>query len=213
MNSHINKPITKYLTLVSIDAPTVDLDLLKAHLGIIFDNDDDRLTAYTLAAIKDIENSTGNSYLEKSYILTLSGFPTLNHWMNANLAYWGDMYPWYSRTGDRNIYLPQPPLKSDTVIVQYYDLDNVLQTWSTDEYYVQYPSFDPGWITPVDDYPATYDRPDSVQITYSTGVTGMPDDLELAVLNMVSMFNENREGQWDFKGLDRFIANNKQARY
>lgn len=203
----------QYLTLIESNTTLpIDLESVKEHLGIVGTDDDARIQSYIWAAIDHLERATGNSYSEKTWLLTLNGFPTLVNWMELNLLYWNDFYPWYSRMANRSIVLPFPPTQPDSVEIQYYNVDNTIQTWETNKYRVQYPSNDNAMVNPVEDYPATYNRPDSVQILFTT-VASLPKSFELLVKNMVAMFNENREGQWDFSGIDRFIHNLKQAGY
>ena len=89
-----------------------------------------------------------------------------------------------------------PPLQSITSI-QYYDTDEALQTLATTEYDVD-TTEEPGRVTRAfsKTWPATYDRPDAVQVTFVAGYATaalVPAIAKHAIKLVLSHYYENRE--------------------
>ena len=125
----------------------VSVDEMKRYLNIDYARDDDVLTDLIWAADEYIEkDSMGRVFVNQSWKLYLNAFQS-------------------------TIYLPHPPLTSLTSL-QYYDSDNALQSLvsGTDFHVVKSDTIN-GYVVPVatTDWPATYERPDAVQVTYECG--------------------------------------------
>lgn len=98
------------------------------------------------------------------------------------------------------IELPKPPLSSLTS-VKYYDEDNSLQTLASTEYLVN------DFTEPVNivkesskTYPAVYDRPDAIRITFIAGyadAASVPAMVKQAMLMLMTDLYDNRHTQSD----------------
>lgn len=153
---------------------------LKAHLAIDISTEDTRLGLYLAAATSLCEVYTGRAFVSQTWKLNLDSFP------------------------DGKIYLPKPPLTSVTHI-KYYDESNVLQTWDNTNYHVMTPTNVEGWIEPLtgETYPATYTRPDAIEIQFvcgypeTSGALMMPAQVEMAIKFICACWNENRGDEGD----------------
>lgn len=152
-------------TITASPALPVGVDLAKSHLKIQHDLEDDLFAIWIDAARERVEIETESSIVEQEYELRIAAFA--------------------------KTLLPRGPVQSIDSI-EYYDLDNTLQTLASSEYYL------------VDDcvvfdglaLPSLYDREDAIVITYTAGPTeedGTPSLAQLAVLLLVGVANENRE--------------------
>ena len=167
-----------YLTLVTAPATyPVTLAELKSHLAIDVATEDTRLTSLIAAATDLCEIFTGRSFVTQTWKLTMPSFPYANN----------------------ELFLPKPPLQSVT-FVKYYDADtNVQNTWSNTNYYTVTPTKAQGWIEPISSnpvYPATYCRPDAVQVTFVCGGYGL-NQVSQAIKLICAHWNEAREGDLD----------------
>ncbi|WP_425399657.1 head-tail connector protein [Aeoliella sp.] len=159
----------------------IDLDDLKEHLNIDLDTDDDRLTALIDQATDWIETQTNQKYTASTYLYWLPCFPS------------------------GFITLPKSPLQS--VTIDYYDSDNVLQELT--DFFVRYQSHVP-LAGPNIQWPQTYtNRVDAVKITMVCGVDSddIPPAIKQACLQLCTIWNEQREGNVsEIKQIDRIIA-------
>lgn len=170
------------LTLVTPAASyPVTLSDLKEHLAIDVASEDDRLTAMLAAATALCETETQRAYVSQTWKQTQRAFPC------------------------GKLYLPKPPLSSVTS-VKYYDADNVQQTWDSSNYYVCKGTKAQGWIEPVDNWPATYDRPDAVEIIFVAGGFA-PAQVAHAIKVICGQWNEGREGQEDIPQAAKMLLN------
>lgn len=174
------------LTLVTAAASyPVSLSELKAHLAIDVSSEDDRLTALIAAATSLCETETQRAFVSQTWKLTQRTFPK------------------------GNLFLPKPPLSSVTS-VKYYDADNVQQTWNSSNYYVCKGTKAQGFIEPVDAWPATYDRPDSVEVIFVAGGYA-PTQVAHAIKVICGQFNEGREGKEDIPVAAKMLLNQLKA--
>lgn len=145
----------------------------KTHLGILGQDDDNRVNDLIRVATDYVERSfTGQrQIMPATYDYTLGAFPNRRH-----------------------IWIPRPPLQSITS-VKYFDTSNVQQTWATSNYIVKTPDETQGWIERVStaSWPATYDRSDAVTIRFVAGYSVIPDSIKHALKLLVGHLNENRE--------------------
>jgi uncharacterized phiE125 gp8 family phage protein len=114
---------------------------IKTHLGITTTAFDSKLTQLLEDATELVEREAATKF-------------TVQVWTQTQKC-------WSS-----SITLMVQPAAS--VVVKYYDLDNVLQTLSSTNYhFFEFPS--DSILFNLTDYPDLYDRPDAVQITISVG--------------------------------------------
>ena len=148
-----------------------DLDIIKKNVAVEYSGDDDLLTEYGWEAVDFLEKRLGQSILQTQYQLTIPDFG-VNHlqWgqlatnFEYNIALTLQLYQQYY--GKKNYHeLPYPPLKS-VDLIQYYDTDNTLQTFT--DFYVVYNDRGLSKIVPNDAFPSVYLREDSVQIQFTT---------------------------------------------
>lgn len=178
-----------YLQLVErSETLPITLDEIKAHLGIIGDDDDDRLTALIWSVADEIENWTGRDFVGHTWALTLPCFYQAN--------------------------LKRSPV-SEITGVEYFDASNEEQTLATSVYSLVKTYQGPSQLKlkPDQDWPETYVRDDAVTITYVGGEERPP--LYSHTLKVgCGLYNEQREGQApDRKGYDRLLAQLCDGRY
>lgn len=135
------------MTTRQITAPAalaVALDDAKANLRETTTDQDAIITAWLEGIIAHAEHVTGRSFITQTWKRSLDSFPASIELFNA-------------------------PIQSVTSI-KYYDTANVLQTLAASEYVVDINS-EPGIVIPAADaaWPATYARPDAVQVEYVAG--------------------------------------------
>jgi hypothetical protein len=142
---------------------------------------DAKLASMIASAREYCEALTNRAFVRQTVKLTLSRFPRL----------WCGYYPGYGYVMDhaswpiqhdprryRVIELPRPPLVS-IESVNYYDLNNTLQTVDPADYLVSSGNM-PATLQPINNaWPDTYLREDAVQITFVCGYegSGSPPDL------------------------------------
>lgn len=116
----------------------------KANLRETTTDLDAIITAWLEGIIAHAEHVTGRSFITQTWKRSLDGFPAAIELHNA-------------------------PIVSVTS-VKYYDVDNALQTLDPADYLLDSNS-EPGIVLPSADasWPATYDRPDAVQVEYVAG--------------------------------------------
>ena len=160
-----------------VTAPTLeplDLATIKSHCRIDGTADDGLLLEVYLPAARE--------HLE---------FLSRYQWLTSTLLYADEAFP---RGG--TITLPRPPLQSVTSVT-YHDENNALQTWANTNYYVDIMRR-PGRLVlaPSISWPATYGRPNAVQITYVAGWTTpalMFRAFHSALLLLIAHLYEQRE--------------------
>jgi uncharacterized phiE125 gp8 family phage protein len=127
------------------------------------------------------------------YILDELGYTEGEGWLNTG-QWWRKRQP---GTEDR-IVLPLAPLQGVTSI-QYYDTDEVLQTWSSSNYrVVGIGGESPGYITPAPSvsWPSTQSVAEAVTIRFTAGYgdpNEVPDPIRDAMLRLIAHRYENRE--------------------
>jgi len=150
---------------------------LKTHLRIDGTTEDDYIASLCLAAQAFIEEDTGRDFSDSTVDGYLNDFP------------------------DR-IELTKQPVKSVTHI-KYYNSSNELTTLDSTNYHVMTPTNVAGWIEPIStvSWPATYERPDSVNIKYVVGYDTVPLTLKHCIKMLVGHWFENREEVTDGKAI------------
>jgi len=156
-------------------APTVEpLTLTEAKLDLKIDSteEDDLLDILIKAARETVEIRTGRSLITQSRAIKLDYFPCTD-----------------------TIRIPNGPVQAITHI-KYYDEDEVLQTLSDSDYWVDADS-DIARVVVKDSWPSTEDRPNAVVITYTCGYgaagSNVPAPLRKAMLFILGHLYENRQ--------------------
>lgn len=176
----------------------------KTHLRVDFADDDTYIDALIDLAYDEVERYTRRALLTQTLRLTLPRFPvqadSIKQGRFIDPALDGT---WVSRS-DGVITLPRPPVQSITNI-KYYNENNVLTTWPTDEWESDLyadspwvPHLYPTRITPSFGYtfPVTYSRLDAVQVNYVAGwesASAIPKPIIHAMKMLIGDMYENRE--------------------
>ena len=162
----------------------VSLERIKEDLGIVDEQNDTRLTQLIWRAVDLCEQWTGRSWCVQQFELVLPAFTTV-------------------------IELPRPPL--DTVDqVNYCNADNEQVTLDAANYYVV--KGDSHSFIQFINKPDTYQRPDCVQIQFTTDAL-YPYLFHAAVSLIVGHLNENREGQDFPDGINRVLGLLRDGQY
>ena len=172
-------------------------------------NQEDELFASWIAAGRDyVQAATRRQIMPATWKLTLGSFP----WAipDAGIA---ENMAWHE--GEDEIDFPITPVRSISS-VQYYDEDNVLQTWASDEWElvsddaaaVLVPAAEAVW-------PATYDRTDAVQITFSAGYPDnqVPPKMLDAIQLFVLMKYQRRTNSDLIEAVDTLLDLDTTRRY
>jgi uncharacterized phiE125 gp8 family phage protein len=156
-------------------APTVEpLSLTEAKLDLKIDSTDenDLIEILIKAARETVEIRTGRSLITQSRAIKMDYFPCTD-----------------------TIRIPNGPVQAITHI-KYYDDDEVLQTLSASDYWVDADS-DIARVVVKDSWPSTEDRPNAVIITYTCGYgaagSNVPAPLRKAMLFILGHLYENRQ--------------------
>lgn len=157
-------------------APSVEpvtLAEAKVHLRVTHSSEDALITALIVAAREHVESVTGRKLISQQWELIQDAFPC------------------------GPVQLPFSPIITiDSV--KYLDDDGALQTLDTAEYAKDTYSV-PGWVSPVDTWPSTYDTINAVTIAFTVGygatAADVPASLKAAMLLMIGDLFENREAR------------------
>jgi uncharacterized phiE125 gp8 family phage protein len=176
----------RILRTVAPTSPVVDLDVMKAHLKVDHDDDDDVISAMVLAATGALEgprNEYRRVLMPQTWQITLDAFPTAA------------------------IEIPVLPL-IEVVSVTYDDADGAPQVVDAGDYYVDAVDPDHGWIVPAGsfEWPATLDGINAVRISVRAGyertdsttsppslVSDVPEEIIAAVKLLAAHYYRNRE--------------------
>lgn len=171
--------------ILSTDATTevITLAEIKIFLKIDGSDYDSILTPFIKVSRQIGEKITGRDFVEKEYKTFLDCFPDCH-----------------------GIEIRKSKLKSITSI-QYYDVNNALQTLSSSDYYftndANYSSI---YINNDKSFPSTYDRKQAVIITFKVDYPNFPATLKQALLSVCAYLYENagdcvNENNSQFKSL------------
>jgi uncharacterized phiE125 gp8 family phage protein len=182
-----HEPIDRPLSFSTTVEP-VDLDLVKAHLRVTSDYEDDLITGSMSAARAIFEELTGRQLINADWELALSAAPCWNQ-----------------------IELPRPPL-SGNVVITYDDANGDPQTFDDTNYTVitsglsigspAVQTFDSHCqrgrivLAPGASWPATNGQPGSFRITRTCGYGASPEAIPALIRSclylLVSHFHRNR---------------------
>ena len=161
-----------YKTTTGPSSEPITLSEAKAQLRVEsdFTDDDTWITTAITVVREQVEAFTNRALMPQSFELAVSEFSD-------------------------EIELPKPPYSSLSSI-QYYDLDNALQTLAS-SYYLVNDYTEPAEIAKKTDqtYPDTYDRPDAVRIAFSSGyadAASVPSSIKQAMLMLLTDLYDNR---------------------
>lgn len=147
---------------------------VKEHLRVTSTHEDDLLGIYINAAITFVEKYAGISIRTTTWQLNLPGFPT---------SY-------------RYIELPRGPVTGIDSLY-YHDTDNVQTLWSSVEYQASLDELPARlWLLQDDNWEATYQRPDAVQVQYDAGYsswTNVVDSVRLPIYYLVAHMHRYRQ--------------------
>lgn len=157
-----------YVLITDATSEIITLAEIKTFLKIDGTDYDSILTPFIKVARQIGEQMTGRDFVEKEYKTFLDCFPYCH-----------------------GIEIRKSKLKLITSI-QYYDVNNTLQTVSASDYYftndANYSSI---YINNDKSYPATYDRQQAVIITFKVDYPNFPASLKQAMLSACAYLFEN----------------------
>lgn len=166
--------------MITITTPpaqkAMSLSLLKEHLRIIGNDEDATLSFYLDAAILTFENFAGSCLITQTVKQVFDQFPCEDYFLLER---------------------GRPIISVSSV--KYYDLDNTLTTFSTDNYLVTDSTVPPSiCLKPGKTWPELHrTRLGAVEVTYTAGYgtteASVPMDVKLALSLMVGDFYQNRE--------------------
>ena len=173
------------LTRTSAPADLISLADLKAHLRIDHAYDDTALDIYRAVAIQALDGRDGylrRALVQQTWVWELPLFPY-----------------------GTELHFPLPPLQSVTSI-EYYDVDNALQTFASSNYIV-HANAHVGYVklTPSGAWPSTYERDNAVKVTFVAGygaASTVPNPIKWAALLLAGRLYANRGDGDDSKQAD-----------
>lgn len=153
----------------------VELALVKQHCRISHDKEDTLLLGYIGAARDYFESHTNRTLICTTYKERWSCFPA----------------------DGTEIHLRFVPAMLPVVAIRYYDTANELQTLDASSYAAMSQGDGHSCVYHNDgSWPATYSRPDAVEIEYAAGhaedSSGVPDKAKQCILMLVEHWNRNR---------------------
>lgn len=161
-------------TADSPEIPFMSLEEAKLFLKVDFDDDNDVIEQLAAAAAEDCELHCNAAFRPRSFVMTLAGFP--------------------SSCRDPRIFLPRHPLVS-VASVEYLDAEGDEQTLAEADYVVV-ASTRPAFLVPAYNkvWPATYEHPEAVTITFRAGFEdGIPRRIQAAVRFRLSQLYRHRD--------------------
>ena len=160
--------IKRVLTTPALELPVIAADV-KQWLVIEHTDDDPLIVSMIAQATNFVEQYTGQALLSQTY------------------TYYADSF-----SGD--IELDVTPIQS--VAVVYDDTDNTEQTLPATDYYTDLVTY-PAILSPVNSWPATYNKPNAVRVEVTAGYTSaalVPEAIKTGILLLVGHLYENRSG-------------------
>ena len=188
-------------TTVFPNGEPITVDEARLHLKIDSDiTEDDALIAGLIRAARGkIESYTGKALLAQTRVVTLPYFPY------AGMFIYGSAYSAAGWRRDR-VELPGGEIQSITS-VQYLDAAGTTQALTVTTDYIADTATRPAYIVPAygKTWPATYDQPNTVTITYVCGWATpieVPDEIKTALIMLVAHLYENRAAVTDKQAFD-----------
>tara|TARA_R110002126_G_scaffold236695_1_gene380288 strand:+ start:440 stop:1087 length:648 start_codon:yes stop_codon:yes gene_type:complete len=190
--THFRQPIN-YTLVTGSNELAVNLVNVKSWLKIPSSlvADDTLLTALIKASAGYFEKITGRDLITKTYKTHLDRFPFAN-----DIEYYSGLSNLNPKYNDNGIYLRKSKLQSITSIKYY--VSKVLTTWVSSDYYISdEPDYSAIYLVEDIDFPSTIDkRKQAVEIIFTAGYgidsTFVPEDVQQALLQLISYLYENR---------------------
>lgn len=163
-----------YKLITPSNTDVVTLAEAKKHLRISHTDEDTIIQQYIDAAVEYYQEATNLNLRNETFELYLDKFPEWELVINKN-----------------------PVTSIDSI--QYYDLDNASQNLTVDDdYFVDLQNYPGRVVRPANKtFPATYNRPNAVKITFKAGLTAVPKRAKQAILLLAAHFFVNREAAVD----------------
>lgn len=166
----------------------------KTHMRIDFSTDDTYIEGLITAATDWVQWRSGRQLVSATFRQSWDSYPTViypskNDWLQSGARIW--------QPGMETAFVPlaRGPVSSVSW-VKYYDADDVQQTVSSSDYWVDTDS-DPARVVPKNGWPTIYlGRPNAFQVQFVAGygnAAAVPKLLKQAVLWLVAHWYENRE--------------------
>jgi hypothetical protein len=160
-------------------------------------------TYFLNAAVNYAERFLQLDLRTTEWSLTLDRFPSYwfheweggqGEWANGPFVGSTYAYPSWRMARYQQVYLMRGPLQELNSIT-YYDVSNNFQTMNLNTVVVTSPSFEPSILEPLTPnvWAVTYPRPDAATITFTTGMTTIPDGILHAIRLKAAEFWYNRE--------------------
>lgn len=136
---------------------------------------DDLLNRYIAEQREEAENYTGRALITRTYKLLIPAWPAKNL-----------------------LKLPFPPVQSADFLVEYYDTNNVKQTWASENYELDTAS-EPAVLVPAYNktFPSVYPRRNPIEITFKAGygltAASVPGPIKQAMLFKIATQFMQRE--------------------
>jgi uncharacterized phiE125 gp8 family phage protein len=172
-----------YILITDAVSEILTLNDIKTFLRLDGTDYDDILTPFIKISRQIGENITGRDFVEKEYKTFLDCFPDYH-----------------------GIEIRKSKLKSITSI-QYYDVNNILQTLSSGDYYfTNDENYSSIYINNDKSFPNTYNRKQAVIITFKVDYPNLPATLKQAMISVCAYLFENsgdciNENNSQFKSL------------
>jgi uncharacterized phiE125 gp8 family phage protein len=165
-------PIVYSKVSVEPSVEPVTLTEAKLHLRVDHTTDDDLINILRQVAREMVENYTNRSLITQTRVIKLDNFPCFD-----------------------TIRLTHGPIQSLTSIT-YDDANDASQTLASSAYWTDFDS-NIARVVVKNSWPATYDKPNAVQITYVAGYgtagSDVPQPLKQAMLLIIGHLYENRQ--------------------
>lgn len=151
----------------------VTLAEAKAHLRVDGSDEDGLIESLIVAAREACEHETDRAIPQQTLELLIDAFPV------------------------DGIKLPRPPLVS-VVSVKYIDVDGILQTVDSSDYYLD-DGQEPAWVLPAYgfDWPSTRDEANAVRVQFEAGYVTCPEALRQWILLRIGTLYATREADSD----------------
>ncbi len=176
----------------------ITVDQAKAHCRVDIDDDDELFAIYITAARQYCENITGRAFIQQTWRLSRDSFP--GYGIDRGTQIRGPHQIGFYRLRRWRmpaIVLPRPNLIAVSSVT-YLDLTGSRQTLDSSLYNVDSDA-EPARVSPIRGsfWPFALEEPGSVQVIYTSGygadAAAVPATLQLAILQLVAHWYENRE--------------------
>ena len=175
-----SKPYSYFVTVPPVGL-AVDLDTVKAQLNIVGNDDDALLTLYIKSATSYAERFTRRDFLIRTYETFRDYFDYSNQFCDPEMNYNADNF------------ILTKSMVNDVISMEYLK-EGVFTTVDDTIYYVTRDNdFSRIILKHNEHYPQDQDKQlQSIKITFTAGMSTIPDDLQLAIMQIVADMYANR---------------------